>query len=844
MRKTKHFKYQACASMLFFCSNTYAEMSKQNTAGPNDANDYVFDPSLFKGAGFNLSALKTLSRANTMLPGNYNFETYLNNKYLGSYLVNILDGNQPVKACLPIELLREIGFKKKRILDVNSSSQCFLLSDVSPDSSEKIDPARLKLDLSVPQILLDLKPRGYIDPANYTTGQTIGFVNYLANLYHVDYNSQQKNLNSAWLSLQGGINFASWQYRQQTNLTWNQSTGAQWRTSNRYLQRPIVSLASQLMAGQLVTNGFFLSGLSFNGINLQSDDAMLPESQRGYAPIIKGIATTNATVSVSQNKQNIYQTTVPPGAFIINDLYPTSYSGDLLVTVKEATGSEKTFTVPYSSLPESIRPGLSHYNLAVGETRDTEKKTNFVDVVYQRGLTNTLSSNQAIRVAPNYLAAMLGGVYTSSLGSIGFDGTFSHAKLMTNSKKQGWMAHLYWSKVINASRTTITLAGYRYSSEGYRDLAQILGLGDEYNSTLSVPDYRHLQHERFDLSLNQDLGRYGAISASSSLQSYRYQSSKDTQLQLGYSKYLANGVNLAITVTKQLVGNGDEAKKSETATSISLSIPLMPESPRSVSLSTSYNHSDSGGDQYQVDATGSLDDETNSSYTLSASANAGLESSSLAGSLQRQFANSQLGLTASTGQGFWQASGDVQGGLAIHSGGLTFGPYLSNTFAIVEAKGATGTKIANGYRSVIDSHGYALIPSLIPYHRNSIVLDSDDIAGNTELLDSQKKVVPVAGAAVKLVFRTRTGYALLINTHVDNSKVIPIGAEVYDMKNNLLGIAGQGGQIYVRVSTISGTLHVQWSEDKAPCLIYYQLNNKQIQQALINIKTRCSVVSK
>ena len=50
-------------------------------------------------------------------------------------------------------------------------------------------------------------------------------------------------------------------------------------------------------------------------------------------------------VTIRQNNSVIYQTSVPPGEFEISDLYPTSYSGDLQVTVEEADG-EQTYIFP------------------------------------------------------------------------------------------------------------------------------------------------------------------------------------------------------------------------------------------------------------------------------------------------------------------------------------------------------------------------------------------------------------------------------------------------------------------------------------------------------------------
>ncbi|URW93467.1 fimbria/pilus outer membrane usher protein, partial [Pantoea agglomerans] len=66
-----------------------------------------------------------------------------------------------------------------------------------------------------------------------------------------------------------------------------------------------------------------------------------------------------AQVTVSQNGNKIYETTVSPGPFNITDLYPTGYGGDLDVTVKEADGSETRFSVPYAAMTRLKRPGMT-----------------------------------------------------------------------------------------------------------------------------------------------------------------------------------------------------------------------------------------------------------------------------------------------------------------------------------------------------------------------------------------------------------------------------------------------------------------------------------------------------
>ena len=97
-----------------------------------------------------------------------------------------------------------------------------------------------------------------------------------------------------------------------------------------------------------------------------SDDEMLPDSQRGFAPTIRGVAHSNAKVTVSQHGYVIYETFVSPGAFAISDLYPTSQSGDLEVKVTESNGVVRTFTQPYSAVPYMLREGRGKFSLSAG----------------------------------------------------------------------------------------------------------------------------------------------------------------------------------------------------------------------------------------------------------------------------------------------------------------------------------------------------------------------------------------------------------------------------------------------------------------------------------------------
>ena len=116
-----------------------------------------------------------------------------------------------------------------------------------------------------------------------------------------------------------------------------------------------------LTLGDATTPSDVYDGFTFRGVQLSSDDDMLPDSLRNFAPTVHGIATSNATVTIRQNNSVIYQKQVPPGPFKIDDLYPNSTNGDLLVTIKESDGSERSFVQPFSSVAIMQREGHLKY---------------------------------------------------------------------------------------------------------------------------------------------------------------------------------------------------------------------------------------------------------------------------------------------------------------------------------------------------------------------------------------------------------------------------------------------------------------------------------------------------
>jgi outer membrane usher protein len=244
-----------------------------------------------------------------------------------------------------------------------------------------------------------------------------------------DYEANNEYYN---LNLQSGLNIGPWRLR---NLsTWNKSAGAKsdWDSVYLYAQRSIIPLKSKLVMGESSSLSSIFDSVPFTGVQLATDEDMIPESLRGFAPIVRGIARTNARVVIKQNGYQIYQAFVAPGAFEITDLYSTGGNGDLYVTVEEADGSRQNFVVPYASLPLMLREGQMEYEITSGQYRpydDNIDEKPFTQATISYGALSNTTFYTGIQAASNYQALAFGvGQNLGDIGALSADVTEAWSK--------------------------------------------------------------------------------------------------------------------------------------------------------------------------------------------------------------------------------------------------------------------------------------------------------------------------------------------------------------------------------------------------------------------------------
>lgn len=813
--------------------------------------EYYFDPSLLQGSsvGQDVDISRFNQASDALAPGDYLLDIYVNQQLIRNKVKISLSAlpAQPdtIEPCLPAEIVDASAIRVKKT-SAEPSTGCLFISQLGPKINWNIDTSKLRLDMTIPQAGLYHNPRGYIPVSEWDAGASALYLRHNTNFYHTENTASHFRYDYLWSNINGGINAGLWQLNHQGNLRYsdNSLAGASYKYNSvrTWVQRPLPIIDSVVSFGDNYTNSSLFGSLSFNGIKLSTDQRMWPQGKRGYAPEVRGIAATTARVRVSQQDKVIYETTVPPGAFVINDLYNTKSQGDLKVDVIEANGQVSTFTVPYSAVPDSVRPGSWNYELAMGHVRSYYSVENkFLEGVIQRGVNNYLTANIGTRVAENYTAGLLGGVIATPVGAFGLNSVYSQAKAENNKDEHGWRIEASYSKTFTTG-TNLVLAAYRYSTSGYRDLQDVLGVRRQEKSGVTYYSDTLQQRNNLSATIGQPLGDWGMLNLTGSTADYYNNNSRITQLQMGYSTSWRN-ININLNVARQRnvysssyytsvndrdFNTDNKRKYTENTLSLGFSIPLDFGNSRS-QLTFDMNKSNNNRSA-TTGLSGTFGENNSTSYSMYAGMSdedQGGNTTILGGNIERRTSLGSLRGSVSKGQDYRQFGLGSSGTLVFHSGGVTAGPYTSDTFALIEAPGAQGAAIRNGQGAVVDRFGYALLPSLTPYRYNNVSLDVQNMNDDVELQGGSMRVVPYAGAISRVKFDTISGKAVLINTLLPGGGQPPMGAEVTNNSGSSVGIVGQGGQIYARLAAESGSLYVMWGKKNSQrCRVDYRLPSR------------------
>ncbi|VEB63208.1 Outer membrane usher protein fimD precursor [Providencia rustigianii] len=760
-----------CFGLFLYLGYTVSLYAEKNTD-----NNVYFDPDFLELPNKDAVDL-TQFENNEQLAGSYYVDIYVNSNLIGAKKLNFDKNNQnKLIPCLSLTDLNDFGVKTTEYPELQSASNGCVNLAVIPDATSSFEFDSQRLYLSIPQIALDKNPRGYVNLADIDNGINALMLNYsYSGSKNYDRKKGGSDSTSNYVNLRPGLNIGAWRLRNYTTWSSSDNQSSKWDTVYTYASRGINSIKSQLTLGDSVSPSMVFDSVPFRGAQLATDDDMYPESLRGYAPVVRGIARSNAQITIRQNGYTIYQTEVAAGPFEINDLYPTGASGDLHVTIKESNGSEQYQIVPFASLPVLQREGYLSYSVTGGQYRAYDShvdKTHFGQFTLIYGLPYGITAFGGSQISENYQSYSIGaGQNLGQFGALSIDVTHASSKFTDDTKEQGQSYRFRYNKNLNDIGTNIALAGYRYSTKGFYSLSEVF---DTFRDTLYTPEIER-RRNRGEITLSQNLGEnYGSLSIGYVNEDYWNSDKKTQSATLGYSnswRGISYGINYTYnrdTSTYAYNGNNQGQNEDDHQLALNVSIPInLFDSTFYYNLNT--NSSSNGPNSGNMGLSASqLDNRLNWSLQQGYTTQGQGSSGNMNATYKGQYGEVSGG--SSYGKDNYNLYYGTNGSLVAHSGGIVLGQQLGETAAIVDIPEAGDVPILNQAGVVTNNQGYALVPYVTAYRKNAIDIDTSALPDNTEMELTSQTVAPSRGALVKASFAANVGYRAMMELKFADGK--------------------------------------------------------------------------
>jgi outer membrane usher protein len=771
---------------------------------------------------------------NQIIPGRYAVDLVLNEQFISKIDVNFtrreLDGD--AKACLTAQHIFLLGIKtdklrpkgtellssaKPNATQVDSQASCLYIDEWVEKSSEKYDKGELVLSLSVPQAFISKSRRQAIPASMLTFGETAGFTNYAFNSFQSSYQGFKNS--GQFLNLDSGLNVMSWQLRQSSFINANSTSKTTVQTGDLSANKTLIDWKSRLSLGAISSQSPVIGAVPVNGIRISSEEALYPDEERNFRPVVKGFARTNARIKIKQNTVVFFEQNVPPGPFEFTDLNPVSNIGDLQVTVSESDGTEQNFIVPYSNTYGKLNKGSIRYNITAGTYRDNYQTSSSADKAllqsYIRyGLNDFFTPALDSLVSSNFQSLGTQFNFGNFLGSQSFN--VKTSRLTGSRQAQGQQ----YSININSAPIGPLTFGSNLSYQSKYFLEANTGLsnyssGSDFSTTNTLKSTRNLY-------TNLNLDQWGGLSLNLTQQDAWSRNNINQNLNINYSIRIKKA-NVTTSLGRAKNNFGDNANRTLDSVSLNVSMPLELFSNRG-NLSAYISQSGSSPVSENVYYNGNYADDIN--YSLSQSKQSTNVSQSVSLNLSHALGYSSLGY-ANSQAGSSSTSFGTSGGVVFHRGGLIASPPLGETFGILEVPGGDGVRAA-GSKSTINRSGYGVVPNLSAYAMNIVDLDLSQAPLDVELESTSQRIAPVSGAIAKLTYASITGRPLLV--HFSGQK-IPFGATVMNDEGDELGTLGPGNRGLIRVKSDKGVLKVTWGDKpEESCSAAYEV--KPVQKTM------------
>lgn len=757
-----------------------------------------------------LSRFKT---AHYVMPGQYLMSIQINDQKLPERSLQFyaLDNDaDTTKVCVPMSQAVNLGLKEEvlnKLATWHGEENCADLESIeglrlTPDMEQGV------LRLSVPQAWMEYRDPDWSPISEWDEGIPGFLLDYNLNTSVSQYSDSGT---SRQISGNGtmGVNLGAWRLRgdfQGSSSQTRSYSNQDFSWSSFYAYRPLPQQGAKLMVGEVNLDSKLFDSFRYQGINLATDDQMLPPSLRGYAPEVVGVAKGNARVTVRQDERVVYETTVPPGPFRIRDIH-SAVSGKLDIEIREDDGSIQRYQTETANVPYLSRPGYVRYNVTLGRPASYEREDigpTFVAGEFSWGLDSDWSLFGGSLLTQGY-SAIAGGVGRNlhEFGVVSADVTHTRADVPEQGQLRGSSLRLNYAKRFDEYDSEINFAGYRFSQRQFMSMDDFINVRDrdgiQRNSktaytVLASKSFRDLG---FSTHLSYTHEDYWDRSSAENLSAYlsRY-------FDVGRFKGLA--MTLSMTRTRN-------AWESDNSLSLALTLPFGDgqrigydayASRGGVRHAASYSKYRPDRN-YQIRATTGLDSDGFQGYYSEHTAQADY---SLNGSYRNDGAQS-VGLS-------------VRGGATVTAKGAALHPPALNggTRIMLDTDGVAGVPLQNG-EARTNAMGVAVLPAFNSYARTDVQIDLNRLPDD---MDANKSVTEANLTEGAIGYRKLTviqGKKALVTLTLPDGSFPPFGASLLDASGREVAIVADSGFAYLTGINNHSAFHVVWGRNKRCNLI-------------------------
>lgn len=792
-------------------------------------NDIQFNTDLLDLKDKNNIDFNKFKKPGYIVPGVYTLAVKINNDSLPEQKIPFYAGENDSdmsRVCLSPDVVKSIGLTEETIKNATwwHNNECLNLTAL-PGFTAAGDLSSSTLKLTVPQAYLEYRTQNWDPPSLWDNGVPGIFFDYnlLANITR----SLKMGNNKYNVTANGttGINLGVWRFRGdwQTQVA-NTDSKSDFRWSRLYAYRALPQLKAKLIIGEDYLESDLFDSIRYVGASLRSSLLMLPPNLRGYAPEITGVASTNATVIISQQGRIIRQEQVAPGPFRIQTLSDVT-TGKLDVTVKEQDGTEQQFQVDTATVPYLTRPGSVRYKLAAGRPSDVQHHTQgdtFATAEFSWGVSNGWSLFGGFIGSKDYKSVNAGiGRDLLNFGALSLDITHARASFNGGEKTAGNSYRINYSKRFDEYDSSIQFAGYRFSERDYVAFT-------DFVASKNYSELTGRNKEMYVISLNKnfrDIQLSGYINYSH--QTYWDRPASD-RLSLMLTKNIdlekIKNINISLSAFRTKYSGSD---KNDDGLYLSASIPWGDTGSIGYSVQTSSEDTINRATYYDQ-----INRRTN--YQLST----GTSDKGISAGTYLTYEGDRAKLTANAGYNhndYASAGLGAQGGITLTNEGVDMHRQSipGGTRLMIDTDGVPGIPVSDRGVPVRSNYfGKLVIPDVNSYYRNKIKVALNEMPENAEVDNSVVEATLTEGAIGYRKIGVLSGEKRMVSIRTPEGEYPPFGAQITNKNGRDTGIVNDGGYAYISGINPGESMTVTWDSDKT-CRITFPESLSQSGNGLL-----------